>query len=503
MELQVIENLRSLTIKSKLSVIILLSIIIITVTIIGILGFKILNINEQNKENYIHEAYLQKETYLKNNVDLAISILKEFKAKSNSSNEEQMKKEALKIIEGLRYGKSGYFWINDMQSRMIMHPIKPSLNGKDLSDFKDPNGMYLFNKMVEVCQKDGGGIVKYQWPKPGSKKPVDKYSYVELFTPWGMVVGTGDYVTDVESKIVAYNEKVKETITQDFMNITILSFVLIIISLVVILKIIDYLINKPLRYSVDTISDSTNKITSSSQSLSNSAVRLSNMSATQSASVEEITATIEQTSQNVNANFKSIEELTSYDANMQQKANSGYEYMLKLKDSMEDISQSSKNINALVNTIDEIAFQTNLLSLNAAVEAARAGEHGVGFAVVAEEVRSLASRSASEAVKIHHVIEKSVEESENGLEVAMKTNKAFDEILDNIKSSIMIRENTSSSAREQKNAIDQLKQAILEVDKITQELSLNSKDMSQMAINLSHQIEDNDTIVNNISKMIS
>jgi methyl-accepting chemotaxis protein len=263
------------------------------------------------------------------------------------------------------------------------------------------------------------------------------------------------------------------------------------------------LINKPLRYSVDTISDSTNKITSSSQSLSNSAVRLSNMSATQSASVEEITATIEQTSQNVNANFKSIEELTSYDANMQQKANSGYEYMLKLKDSMEDISQSSKNINALVNTIDEIAFQTNLLSLNAAVEAARAGEHGVGFAVVAEEVRSLASRSASEAVKIHHVIEKSVEESENGLEVAMKTNKAFDEILDNIKSSIMIRENTSSSAREQKNAIDQLKQAILEVDKITQELSLNSKDMSQMAINLSHQIEDNDTIVNNISKMIS
>jgi methyl-accepting chemotaxis protein len=100
-------------------------------------------------------------------------------------------------VSRLRYGTGDYFWINDMTPRMVMHPIKPEMNGKDLSDYKDPNGLLLFKAMVDVVGKDGAGLVAYQWPKPGLAAPQDKISYVMAFQPWGWVVGSGVYVDSV------------------------------------------------------------------------------------------------------------------------------------------------------------------------------------------------------------------------------------------------------------------------------------------------------------------
>jgi methyl-accepting chemotaxis protein len=78
-----------------------------------------------------------------------------------------------------------------MHPKMVMHPIKPSLNGQDLSDFKDPNGKHLFNEFVKVCREKREGFIDYMWPKPGYDKPVLKLSYVKLFKSWNWVVGTG------------------------------------------------------------------------------------------------------------------------------------------------------------------------------------------------------------------------------------------------------------------------------------------------------------------------
>jgi methyl-accepting chemotaxis protein/methyl-accepting chemotaxis protein-2 (aspartate sensor receptor) len=194
--------------------------------------------------------------------------------------------------------------------------------------------------------------------------------------------------------------------------------------------------------------ESTDFIDTSSQKLAQNSMNLSDMSASQSASVEQITATVEQTSENANLNVNNMKELVNFGRNMEINTNQGYEHMVELKKSMNDISESSKSVNALVNTIDEIAFQTNLLALNAAVEAARAGEHGLGFAVVADEVRNLSQRSTNEAVKIHNVIEKSVEQAKLGVEIATKTNSSFEIILENIHSSAIVREQTLISSQE-------------------------------------------------------
>ncbi|MBQ0958769.1 methyl-accepting chemotaxis protein [Ideonella sp. 4Y11] len=106
---------------------------------------------------------------------------------------------ARQIVAGMRYGDNDYFWINDMDAVMVMHPTKPELDGKDMSSFKDPNGLAVFTRFVEVVRQQQAGLVAYQWPKPGAAEPQDKLSYVAGFQPWGWVIGTGVYVDDVLS----------------------------------------------------------------------------------------------------------------------------------------------------------------------------------------------------------------------------------------------------------------------------------------------------------------
>ncbi|TBA90649.1 HAMP domain-containing protein [Rhizobium ruizarguesonis] len=110
---------------------------------------------------------------------------------------EQAQAAAKDVIGAMRYGADGYFWINDMHPTMVMHPIKPALNGTDISQMKDPTGKFLFVEFVNKVKKDGKGFVDYLWPKPGADEPVLKYSYVAGFEPWGWIVGTGVYADDL------------------------------------------------------------------------------------------------------------------------------------------------------------------------------------------------------------------------------------------------------------------------------------------------------------------
>lgn len=141
----------------------------------------------------------------------------------------KLQEEAIKTISEIRYGDSGYFWINDTHPRMIMHPIQPELNGQDLTDIKDEDGQYLFREFVTLTnQKKEGGIIKYLWEKPGSSKPQPKFSYVQKFKPWGWIIGTGAYVDDVEEKVVEMEKNTRKSIG----IITIASAVIFIIVLI-------------------------------------------------------------------------------------------------------------------------------------------------------------------------------------------------------------------------------------------------------------------------------
>src|SRR5260370_35771490 len=142
----------------------------------------------------------QKEIELKHLADLAPGIVQEEHAAAQKGDiaVADAQKRAMARLAALRYGNNDYFWINDMQPRMVMHPIKPEMNGSDLSTYKDPNGKTLFVDFVEAVRKDGAGYVPYEWPKPGFDKPQPELSYVVGFAPWNWVIGTGFYIDDLK-----------------------------------------------------------------------------------------------------------------------------------------------------------------------------------------------------------------------------------------------------------------------------------------------------------------
>lgn len=114
---------------------------------------------------------------------------------------EEAKKQAIHQIKFMRYDGKEYFWLNDLHPNMIMHPTKPEFDGKDISQFKDPNGKMFFTEMVVAVKANGQGFVDYKWPRPDSKKPIPKISFVKSYTPWGWVVGSGVYVDDIDNAI--------------------------------------------------------------------------------------------------------------------------------------------------------------------------------------------------------------------------------------------------------------------------------------------------------------
>jgi methyl-accepting chemotaxis protein len=177
---------------------------LIGLSFLGLLGIGVLDSGE-----LASSLRQQKQIELKHLAELALGIVKEEHAAAQKGDiaVADAQKRAMARLATLRYGNNDYFWINDMQPRMVMHPIKPEMNGNDLSTYKDPNGKTLFVDFVDVVRKDGAGFVPYEWPKPGFDKPQPKLSYVVGFAPWNWVIGTGVYIDDLKAQTWASTER--------------------------------------------------------------------------------------------------------------------------------------------------------------------------------------------------------------------------------------------------------------------------------------------------------
>ncbi|MAF98620.1 MAG: chemotaxis protein [Micavibrio sp.] len=192
-----------------------------------------------------HSMFEDRKLKTQNLVETAYSIAEEEirNVEKGLITTEQAQVATIEAIKNLRYEGNNYFWINDMHPRMIMHPMKPQLNGADLSQSKDPAGTFLFNEMVEVVKKDGHGFVNYMWSKPGADtdEPVPKISYVKGVKAWGWIIGSGIYIDDVE---IAFHAEVKKTI----FLVAIFAIIQIVITL-----LISRTITLPLRRLSSTI----------------------------------------------------------------------------------------------------------------------------------------------------------------------------------------------------------------------------------------------------------
>ncbi|MCZ8292675.1 MAG: methyl-accepting chemotaxis protein [Hylemonella sp.] len=411
---------------------------------------------------------------------------------------EQAQEQARESISRLRYEREEYFWINDMHPRVVMHPIKPELNGQDVSDLKDPNGLKLFQAFVAKVRAEGKGFVTYQWPKPGESRPVDKLSYVMGFEPWGWVIGSGIYVNDVQNEL-------RQQVLLDA-GITLCALLFAGYLFFCFYRVMDGglretrrhlramtsgdLTTTPspwgrdeaaqlmieLRYMQDSLRDmvvqvrhASDEIVRSSSESAHGATDLSARTEQAAASLEESAASMEQISATVKTTQSHTEEASGEARRNAESAAQGGRIMQEVVSTMERIRQSSAEIAEIISTIDGIAFQTNILALNAAVEAARAGEQGKGFAVVAGEVRMLAQRSAEAAREIKTLIGGSVEQVAIGAGVVQRAGTTIEEIVVSARRVSELLASIAISAREERVGIGQVGEAIQELDRMTQQ----------------------------------
>ena len=478
--------------------------------------------------------------------------------------EQRFMEDAKKAIAQLRYGlkNTDYFWINDMVPTMIMHPIKPQLDGKNLSDNKDPNGKKLFVEFVNVCREKGEGFVDYMWPMPGHDEPVPKLSYVKLFKPWGWVVGTGIYLDDVDQAVVDKEAEITSAISVQ-RNGLILTIAALLAITGVGITLISRRITRPIitasdmlkdiaqgegdltrRLVVDSrdevgemakwfnmfveniqriiglvqqnarqVNDSSSELKTIAEQMSAGAGQTSDRANTVAAASEEmstnmnsVAAAMEEAATNVGMVASAAEEMTATINEIAQNTEKArgitgdaVNQAASASSQVAELGTAAQEIGKVVEAITEISEQVNLLALNATIEAARAGEAGKGFAVVANEIKDLARQTAEATGEIKSRVESIQNSTEGTVTEIGGITHVVDEVNTIVSTIATAVEEQSVTTNEIASNVSQAAQGIEEVNENVAQSSSVSTEISKDISEVTQAAND----ISNSSSQIS
>ena len=379
---------------------------------------------------------------------------------------------AIDAIRSARYGEGNYVWINDLRPYMVMHPAKPELNGKDLSNNRDPNGLALFIEAVRICKERGEGEVRYMWPKPGQTQPVPKISYVKLYKPWGWVLGSGVYVDDVEATLRRSREFIFLVTGCDLAGALLLCYFMA------------RSIGRPVSHAASSLSASADQARAAIQQVANASQTIASGLSQQAASIEETSATLEELSSHTRENAKDASHITELMNDVGRVVGESDRHMVQMNSAIQDIDRSAQEVSRIVKAIEEIAFQTNILALNAAVEAARAGAAGAGFSVVADEVRSLAQRASVAVQDTSRLIANSLASSKRGTEISGSLTASLSAIVSKTAETKNLVSRIATSFEQQNEAVSQISSAVSQLNDVTQAQAASSEETASAAAEL-------------------
>jgi methyl-accepting chemotaxis protein len=279
-----------------------------------------------------------------------------------------------------------------------------------------------------------------------------------------------------------------------------LSLISALVFAITIAWIISSGTNKVLNRAINSIDEGSSQVAAASSQVSAASNMLAEGASEQAASLEETSSSLEEMSSMTARNAASAQEAKALADVMHQAADESTEKMKDMQQAMDAIKESSAGISQIIKTIDEIAFQTNILALNAAVEAARAGEAGAGFAVVAEEVRNLAQRSANSAKETSAKIEGAIRNSERGVTISAKVAESLGTIVSKARQMNQLVAEIATASQEQDKGIGQLTIAVQQMDKVTQSNASNAEETASASEELNAHA---DTLKETVNELVS
>lgn len=262
-------------------------------------------------------------------------------------------------------------------------------------------------------------------------------------------------------------------------------------------------ITTPINKIVTSLSEGANQIAIASKQLAAASQQLSDGSAKQAGSIQETSSTLQETATMIQQNNANIKQATLLSEQTKEAAEKGNFEMNEMINAINEVKKSSDQIGKIIKVIDDIAFQTNILALNAAVEAARAGEAGMGFAVVAEEVRNLAQRSAQAAKDTTGMIETNILLSANGVAATDKVRNALNDITTHAKKVSELMSEIAAASQEQAQGIDQVNSAIVQIETVIQQNASNAEETAATSEELNKQAQNSRRIVQQLSQLVS
>tara|TARA_B110000467_G_scaffold161465_1_gene182625 strand:- start:26575 stop:28254 length:1680 start_codon:yes stop_codon:yes gene_type:complete len=450
-----------MTIKNRILLLTILPLVFAISTIMFLVHFELSELGDEQVRDIRSSMMKEKRVILKNYVDIALTSVKDV-VTSGSYDNAVIKNQVAGQLRSILFGESkdGYMFVYDYEGINIVMGPKPELEGTNMYELKDSNGVNVIKDLISSA-KNGGGFLEYSWNKPSKNANAPKLGFARAIEQYKWMVGTGFYIDDIDDAVTVARMEIDKKIDRAMMLIAAVGLVLIVlvafISLFVTGRItkpiqdtvlalnnishgegdltkrlkvyaddevgqvsisFNHFVEKiqnlvlAIKSSVGDLSHSTQQMNVVVTSTNENVAKQKDETMHAATAVHEMAATAEDVAGNASRAAEAAQQADSETASGQiivedtiVSISQLSEDVNRATDVINQLSDDAEQIGDVINVIKGIADQTNLLALNAAIEAARAGELGRGFSVVADEVRTLANRTQRSTEEINHMIE--------------------------------------------------------------------------------------------------